>query len=94
MHADGAEETGRQRPISGSQIVAIETVLDYIVATYGRAAFGRLVAALGHHDDWQSLIAEVFGIPSSEFEAGRLAYLAAQYAGDDPALYPLAYWTE
>jgi hypothetical protein len=77
---EGYYATGTE-PITGP--IAIETVLEYIVATYGRASLPRLLAALGDHPSWEPLIPAVFGISAVEFEAGWQAYLAEQY-GDDP----------
>ncbi len=80
-HPDGA----LRLPISGSQIVALETVIEYVAATYGRASLPRLIAAFGDHASWQSLIPEVFGISAAEFEAGWQAYLTTQYGSSVPS---------
>jgi hypothetical protein len=63
--------------------IAIETILEYIVATYGRAYLPRLLAALDDHPSLQQVLPAVFGISAVEFEAGWQAYLAEQY-GNDP----------
>jgi hypothetical protein len=60
-------------------LVATETILEYSVAAYGRDALPRLIAALGEHTRWQTLIPAVFAVSASEFEAGWQAYLANQY---------------
>jgi hypothetical protein len=73
--ADGATSA----PVSASQIVALETVVEYTVATYGRASLARLVTALGNHTSWHSLIPAVFNISAAEFEAGWHSYLATAY---------------
>jgi hypothetical protein len=62
--------------------VAMETVLEYVVATYGRDHLPRLITALDEHDGWLSLIPAVFGIPAADFEEGWQAYLADQYGSD------------
>jgi len=74
-----------QSSISGSQIVALEMVVEYVVATYGQAALARLIASLGDHADWHSLIPAVFGISADAFEAGWLMYVATQAGVGDPA---------
>jgi hypothetical protein len=65
-----------------SRIVALATVVDYAVATYGRDHLPRLLAALGEHASWQTLIPAVFDVSAAEFEAGWQAYLADQYGRD------------
>jgi hypothetical protein len=62
--------------------IAMETVIEYIVATYGRAYLPRLVAALGDHSSFHQLIPAVFGISAVEFEDGWRAYLAERYGGE------------
>ena len=59
--------------------VGLTTVLDYIVATYGRNQLPRLVGALGEHERWETLIPAVFGVPIEEFESGWQTYLADHY---------------
>lgn len=81
-------DSGAPAPIFGSQIVALETVVEYVVATYGRAALPRLVAALGSHTTWNSLLHEVFGASAAEFEAGWQGYLRAEY-GDTTQPAPM-----
>jgi hypothetical protein len=62
--------------------VAWETVLEYVVATYGRDHLPRLITALNEHNGWLSLSPAVFGIPAADFEEGWQAYLADQYGSD------------
>jgi hypothetical protein len=62
---------------SASQMLGMATLIEYVVATYGRAALPRLVTALGEHAGWHTLIPAVFGVSAAEFEAGWHAYLAA-----------------
>jgi hypothetical protein len=59
--------------------VATETIIEYVVATYGRDWLSQLIAAWGEHASWETLIPAVFGIPAVEFEAGWQAYLASRY---------------
>jgi hypothetical protein len=58
--------------------VATETIIEYVVATYGRDRLPQLIAAWGEHASWETLIPAVFGIPAAEFEAGWQAYLASR----------------
>jgi hypothetical protein len=63
--------------------IGAETVIEYIVATYGRDHLPRLLAALGEHTDWQTLIPAVFDLSADEFEAGWRTYLATRYGEDE-----------
>jgi hypothetical protein len=64
---------------SSPRVVAVETLIEYVVATYGRDRLPHLLSALGEHASWQGLIPAVFGVSAAEFEAGWQAYLAEQY---------------
>lgn len=68
--------------ISAVQIVGLETVIEYMVATYGRDHVARFVAATFTHADWQSLIPAVFDVSATEFEVGWQHYVETRY-GDD-----------
>lgn len=59
--------------------VALATLIEYAVATYGRDRLASLVAGLGQHEDWETLIPAVYGVSASEFEAGWQAYLTTRY---------------
>jgi hypothetical protein len=59
--------------------VALATLVEYAVVTYGRERLPALVAGLGQYDSWGTLLPAVFGVSSAEFEAGWQGYLAAQY---------------
>jgi hypothetical protein len=61
------------------QTVALATLIEYAVATYGRERLPALVAGLGQYDSWDTLIPAVYGVSAAEFEAGWQAYLAAHY---------------
>lgn len=50
--------------------VALATLLDYAVVTYGRDRLPRLVAGLGEYADWETLLPAVYGVSAAEFEAG------------------------
>ena len=61
------------------QTVLLATLVDYVVATYGREQLPALVAGLGQFSSWETLLASVYGVSVAEFEAGWQAYLAARY---------------
>ncbi|HMN27478.1 MAG TPA: hypothetical protein PKE45_04915, partial [Caldilineaceae bacterium] len=61
------------------QTVALATLIDYAVATYGRERLPVLVPGLGQYDSWETLILVVYGVSAAEFEAGWQAYLSAHY---------------
>jgi hypothetical protein len=61
------------------QTVALATLVEYAVATYGRERLPVLVAGLGHYESWDTLLPAVFGVSPAEFEAGWQTYLAAHY---------------
>ncbi len=65
--------------IYATQMVALATLLEYAVTTYGRERLPALVAGLGHYDTWDTLLPAVYGVSAAEFEAGWQAYLAAHY---------------
>lgn len=61
------------------QTVALATLVAYAVVTYGRERLPVLVAGLGQHEGWATLIPAVYGVSSTEFEAGWQAYLVTHY---------------
>jgi hypothetical protein len=61
------------------QTVALATLVEYAVATYGRERLPALVTGLGQSDSWETLLPAVYGVSAAEFEAGWLAYLKAHY---------------
>jgi hypothetical protein len=69
-------------PNLASRVVSLETMIEYVVATYGRGRLPHLMAALGEHASWQTLIPAVFGVSAVEFEAGWHAYLTELYGQD------------
>jgi hypothetical protein len=71
-------EPAEGMPIWG-QTVALATLIEYAVATYGRERLPVLLAGLGQYDTWETLIPAVYGVSASEFERGWQGYLAAQY---------------
>ncbi len=65
-------------------VVAMETLIEYVVATYGRESLPRLIAALGDHPSWNSLIPAVYDISADEFEAAWQSHLAHRYDTSPP----------
>jgi hypothetical protein len=59
--------------------IAVATLIEYAVATYGRERLPALVASLSQHNNWETLIPAVYGVSAAEFEAGWQAYLATNY---------------
>jgi hypothetical protein len=68
---------------AASRVVALETVIEYIVAIYGRDHLPRLIAALPAHTSWHTLVPAVFGVSADEFETGWQVYLATHYGIDE-----------
>lgn len=61
------------------QTVALATLVEYAVETYGLASLPALVAGLGDADSWDTLLPAVFGVSTAEFETGWQTYLTDQY---------------
>jgi hypothetical protein len=61
------------------QTVALATLIEYAVATYGRERLPMLMAGLGQYESWETLLPAVFGVSAAEFEAGWQMYLTAHY---------------
>jgi hypothetical protein len=59
--------------------VALATLIEYAVATYGRDRLPVLVAGLGQYDSWDTLLPAVFGVSAAEFEAGWQVFLATHH---------------
>lgn len=59
--------------------VALATLIEYAVATYGRDQLPVLVASLGQSRSWETLIPAVYEVSAAEFEAGWQAYVTAHY---------------
>jgi len=59
--------------------VAMATMLEYSVMTYGHERLPDLLAGLGQYKSWETLIPATFGVSAAEFEAGWQAYLATHY---------------
>jgi hypothetical protein len=61
------------------QSIALATLVEYAVATYGRERLPALVTGLGQYNTWDTLLLAVYGVSATDFEAGWQAYLAAHY---------------
>jgi hypothetical protein len=61
------------------QTVAVATLIDYAVITYGRGRLPVLMKGLSESQTWATLIPAVYGVSSAEFEAGWQTYLLARY---------------
>jgi hypothetical protein len=57
------------------EAMALETLLDYVVVTYGDDGLPKLVDGFRRYETWETLIPAVFGISAEEFEQGWQAYL-------------------
>jgi hypothetical protein len=64
------------------QAVALATLVEYAVITYGRERLPVLVAGMGQYESWETLLPAVFGVSSAALEAGWQAHLAAHYANE------------
>lgn len=61
------------------EVLALTTVLEYVVATYGREQLPVFLDGFGRYPNWATLIPTVFGVSVDAFEAGWRAYLADEY---------------
>lgn len=59
--------------------VALSTLIEYAVSTYGRERLALLVASLGQHQTWDTLLPAVFDVTAAEFEQGWQSYLVTHY---------------
>jgi hypothetical protein len=73
------EQTGSSYIAHPGQTIALATLIEYAVNTYGRERLPVLLASLGQYDSWDTLLPAVYGVSAAEFEAGWQAYLAAHY---------------
>jgi hypothetical protein len=72
-------QTGASYVPHPGQTVALATLVEYAVTTYGRERLPALVAGLGRYNTWDRLLPAVFGVSAAEFEAGWQAYLVTRY---------------
>jgi hypothetical protein len=76
---DGNYVDGTHKANHPGQTVALATLFEYVVATYGRERLPALLHGLGHYSTWETLLPAVLGVSPAEFEAGWQAYLATHY---------------
>ncbi|MEZ4867517.1 MAG: hypothetical protein R3C14_39690 [Caldilineaceae bacterium] len=75
------------------QAVALSTVIEYIVATYGHDALPALLGSIGRYNSWDTLVPAVFGVSVADFEQGWQSYLKKHYGvtlSDDISVAPVA----
>lgn len=77
--ADREIATGADGTAYPGQTIVLATLVEYAVATYGRERLPALVAGLGQHESWATLIPAVYGVSTTEFEAGWQAHLVTHY---------------
>lgn len=75
----GSDESGAE--YGNSATIALATVLEYAVETYGREHIPSLLAGIARHQSSATLIPDVFDVSLDEYEAGWLAHLAKYVAG-------------
>lgn len=76
----GLKETEHFYDIRITQLgkpIQMFTVVDYAVTAYGRERLPDLVAALGRHDRWETLVPAVYGVSLDEFERGWQQHVAS-----------------
>jgi hypothetical protein len=75
---DAAYAYGKAPP--WGETVALETLIEYAVATYGNERLPMLLDTLTTHDNWIDLIPAVFSVSAAKFERDWQAYVVEQYA--------------
>jgi hypothetical protein len=74
-----ADGQGRTRATAHpGQAIALATVIDYIVVTYGRARLADFVANLNRYNRWEDLIPALFGLSAAEFEGEWQRFVRAE----------------
>lgn len=61
------------------QTVALATLIEYAIATYGRERLPQLMVGLSQYETWDTLLPAVFGVSTREFEEGWQIYLETHY---------------
>ena len=83
---DGDQESTKPWTTEWGRTVAAATVIDYLVATYGRDRLPDLMAGFRTYDSWDTLAPAVLGVTAQELETGWQAYLEGQigtYVNED-----------
>jgi hypothetical protein len=65
-----------------ADIVALAAFVDYIVTIYGRERLPHFLASVAKRKEMETLVPQVFGISTVEFEANWYGYLTAHYGTD------------
>ena len=65
-----------------------DSLIEYILVTYGRESVPRLLDAMSGANDWHGVAPAAFGIPPAQFEAEWRAYLAKHYPIDADHIQP------
>jgi hypothetical protein len=76
------DTTQAPAPDPGSYVgraVVWATLIEYAVATYGRERLPALLAGMGQHASWETLLPAVYGVSPAEFETGWQEYLTLHY---------------
>ncbi|MFQ5595260.1 MAG: hypothetical protein ACE5HA_14030 [Anaerolineae bacterium] len=68
--------TRAQRGVDPTTDYLYDTVISYLVETYGSAYLGELVRGASQHQGWDGLIPDVLDVSFGEFEAGWREYVA------------------
>lgn len=68
-----------ERTAYPGQTVALATLIEYAVATYGHESLPTLLTGLRQHESWTTLIPATYGVTPAEFEAGWQRYLVSHY---------------
>lgn len=72
-----ADAAGRTRPATHpGEAIAVATLIDYIITTYGRDRLPTLVENLGRYDTWLDLTPALLGVTATELETGWQQSLA------------------
>ena len=67
-----------------NSFIALEAVIDYAAATYGRERLPALFEACGVYSGWDDLIPALFGVSPADFEQGWQAYIAQRAKLNQP----------
>lgn len=71
----------RQKEMMKQYILA-ESVIDYMVATYGRDQLPRLLNAITRYSNWSDLVVALYGVPIETVNAGWNQYLEERFDWD------------
>jgi hypothetical protein len=66
-------------PYFPNETLALSTLIEYAVSVYGYEQLPVLLAGLSQSNDWETLVPEVFGVSTTDFEAAWQSYLTEKY---------------